>query len=188
MKSRTLKSATVVLVLLTMVSIGFLYGFTSYNAVYTANVNSVGGNGTIIAVVALDSVNVNGQIQLQWEGPPGGSTTIILQNGTQYVYNHSTVYLQNGTHYVLNGSNNEMTLRFHFSASHFTGQMSVEGGTINESLSPTHPIDSGSLSNVSLGYYQNYFPQFITEQGTNYFAIYIENSVFAKVTVEGAAL
>lgn len=56
MKSRTLKITTVVLVLLTLISIGFAYGFTSYSAVYAANVNSVGENGTIIAVVALDSV------------------------------------------------------------------------------------------------------------------------------------
>ncbi len=188
MKSRTFKIVSVALVLLTLLSIGFIYGFTSYNAVYATNVNSVGENGTIIAVVALDSVSVNGQIQLQWGGPANSNATILLHNGSEYTYNHSTVFLENGTQYVLNGSHHEMTIKFHFNGKHFSGQTTATGGIINESLSPSHPIDSGTISNTSLNYYESYFPGYMSGQGTNYFSIFIENSAIASVTVEGAAL
>lgn len=166
MKPRTWKIVVVLMALLTAASFEFIQGFHSAEVNGTAyNIHNSQNRGTLIVIEAIPSVSVRINATFNFAGEARGVSTVHLLNGTVYTLNNS-----NQNAYVLSTLNGQWLY----------GQASGNYGFQLNLSSSSNPVGIAVVYNYSMA---NFNAQDISSQtfGTNYFAIYVNNSALFQV-------
>jgi len=169
MKTSMWKILVVVISFLILFTFAIQQGDHSYNVPYIGT-NYHGHNGSVLVIAALNNVNANGKIEMiyTYDGP--GSTVVTFQNGTNIAFNST------------------LNLTFHLGKQVSRVESVYMGGPLNLSLTPEKPMDSGMLYNVSLNYFLNYLPLYLSTTGVNYYFVYIAGYSAITVSMESEVL
>lgn len=166
MKPRTWKFVVVLMALLTAASFEYMQGFHSAEVQGTTyNIHNSPDRGTLIIIEALPNVNVKVNATFNFAGNQRGVSTIHLLNGTVYTLNNSNQYA-----YVVSTFNGQW----------FYGESSGNYGFQINLSSGSKPVGIAVVYNYSIA---NFNAQYLSSQafGTNYFAVYVNNSALFQV-------